>query len=124
MIKFFKKALQENNSVNRIEEQYKKDRSIVKDYYETPYPRRLHDVGLYDCVDYMAGHCNIFIYYFNKNLNGHLDVFRGSDREDIEQKILLYNLEDLNEYYKKMQMSLRILKKYYNEDGTLKDKYK
>ena len=37
---------------------------------------------------------------------------------------MLYNLDDLNNYYIKMRTSLRILQKYYNEDGTLKDKYK
>ena len=48
----------------------------------------------------------------------------GPNRVKQLNKLGIYNLEDLNEYYKKMQVSLRILKKYYNEDVTLKDKYK
>lgn len=121
MLKFMKNK---SSKQNNLPEKYKKDINIVKDYYDTPYPRRLHDVGLYYSVDYMAGLCNSFIYNFGKDLTGHLDVFRGDNLEDIEHKIMLYNLDDLNNYYIKMRTSLRILQKYYNEDGTLKDKYK
>ena len=115
-----KKILKKSNS-SFFGEQYRKDRKIVKDYYDTPYPRGLHDVGLYNSVDYMAGLCQRFMDCPCNDLSWHLDVLSGNNREVIEQKILLYNYDDLNEYYKKMIISLRILKKYYNEDGSLKD---
>lgn len=116
-----KYAFDKRNKNVFLDSKYEKDRMIVKEYYDMPYPRGLHDVGLYELVDYMSGLCQRFIEYPCNNLSWHLDVFRGSNREIIEQKILLYNYDDLNEYYKKMLVSLRILKKYYNEDGTLKD---
>lgn len=121
MLKIIKYLFKEKNEYSELYIQYTKDRKIVKNYLEEPYPRGLHDVGLYEFVDYNAGFFHSFVYYPTKKLNGHFVPYNRNNREMIEQKILLYNYDDLNEYYKKMIISLRILKKYYNEDGTLKD---
>lgn len=120
-LRFCKRLFEKENKYEKMNLQYKKDRSIVKDYYDMPYPNGIHGVGLYDSVDYMAGLCQRFLDYPDRDLCWHLDVFRGENREEIEHKIMLYDLDDLNEYYKKMLLSLRILKKYYNNDGTLRD---
>jgi len=97
-----------------------KDIEMVKEYYDMPYPPYLHDIDLYESVDYMAGLCNTFIKSKNKNLGYSLNIFAGNNMSEIEHKMLLINSEELNDYYSKMKNVLRILKKYYNEDGTLK----
>ncbi len=97
----------------------RKDIKQVKEYYETPYPPYLHDVGLYDSVDFFSTLCMIFLKNNKKNLGYKLNIFAGDNLSEIEHKMLLVNSSELNEYYSKMRNALRILKKYYN-DGTIK----
>ena len=55
MLKIIKYLFKEKNEYSELYIQYTKDRKIVKNYLEEPYPRGLHDVGLYEFVDYNAG---------------------------------------------------------------------
>jgi len=100
------------------------DIKIIKEYYDTPYPPYLHDIDLYDSVDFFTTLCMIFLKKKNKNLEYKFDVFAGVDIAELEHKMLLIDSKELNEYYAKMKNTIRILKKYYNEDGTLKKSLK
>ncbi|MCX4254558.1 MAG: hypothetical protein OSJ63_04735 [Bacilli bacterium] len=102
----------------------KRDINIVQKYYDKAYPKYVHDTDLYDVVDFLNLLCCIFLKGNLKDLEFKLNIFAGSNKTEIEYKIKKLNYDELTNYYQESLMIWEILKKYYNEDGTLKDKYK
>ncbi len=103
----------------------RKDIEFIKEFIKLPYPEYIHDIDLYDSIDYFGlACCYCFLKRPLANISSITNIFASVNLEKIEHNMILINSEELNNYYCKMRIAMRILKKYYNDDGTLKDKYK
>lgn len=102
----------------------KKYIKVIKEFYDRPYPPYIHESNLYDIADFFGTICMVFLKRPYKDIKFTLNIFNGANKEELEHNVMQINNEELNLYYRDMKRILRILKKYYNIDGTLKDVYK
>lgn len=103
----------------------KKDIEFIKEFINIPYPEYIHDIDLYDSIDYFGlACCYCFLKRPFSDISSISNIFAGGNLEKIEHNMVLIDSEELYNYYSKMRTAIRILKKYYNNDGTLKEKYK
>ncbi len=97
----------------------KSDILFMKAFLEQKEPRFIRKLSLDMELDYLAGICTRFIGRENY-LEHKVDDLDSDVKSAISDYLNKHGNEDDNIYYLKMKTALWTLKKYYNEDGTLK----
>lgn len=98
----------------------KKDKEIVRHYYNLRYPDYIHESGLYEMVDFLAGLCSRFLKNHKKDLPYRYDMFLWCRDDEVRKIIESYNSKALSSFYNEMILCLEVLSKYYNNDGTVR----
>lgn len=101
----------------------KKDKKFVKEFFNMPYPKFIHGVGLYNDAEYINGLCSKFLHN-RKELNFKILDYSADEKAKLYEKIKETNNKELLNYYIKMLKSIEILKKYYNLNETKNKKAK
>ena len=111
----------EKLSLLGINNMYKEDKKIIKEYLKMKYPILAWDHNLDETYDYIGMQCWEFLHNY-KNLESKLCDFSAEEKNKIESEIQKNKpeSEELNDFYQKSLQVIKILNKYYNEDGTIK----
>ena len=94
-----------------------KDKKIINEFLEKDYPKQLMKLGLFNYAHYVNYVCDKFL--ANKNMNFGVIELTNREVSIFDKEVMEYNNKYLTKFYNEMKNVVKVLKKYYSNEGNL-----